>query len=419
MTTRNKEADGAATSMRSDTLRGAVLVGIGLGVGQVISYLLSLVSARVLGPAEFGALGAMLALALLGNVVALGVQAAGARRIVLAPGPDGRRVSAGVLNASVWAGIAVALATAIISPILGHLLHLDGPLPVLLIALALLPATIMGGLLGIAQGAEAHLRLAILCAINGAARAIGGIAGVIVGGSLLSALVGIVIGVSVGTIASWLIADKLISRPSLKLPHFTGDVLHATHALFALFTLTNIDVLLARHFLPATQAGMYAAGAVVGKVTFWLPQFVATVAYPRLADSRRARTLGLGALAVILIGAAATLLVALLPDLVVEFIGGAAYQGLVSDVWVFAAAGAMYALAQFLLYGQIAASKQAAIVVLWIAAVGLVALVWVMHNSVLQVAVLVLCVASLVALIGVIELLVERMRDERGERASG
>ena len=80
----------------------------------------------------------------------------------------------------------------------------------------------------------------------------------------------------------------------------------------------------------------------------------------------------------------------------------------------FAAIGAAYALAQFLLYSQIAASKRAAIAVLWIATAALVILVWLFHSSVLQIALVVLCVACALALIGVVELLIERSRESKG-----
>jgi O-antigen/teichoic acid export membrane protein len=129
---------------------------------------------------------------------------------------------------------------------------------------------------------------------------------------------------------------------------------------------------------------MYAAGAVVTKVAFWLPQFVVMVAYPRLTDHRRSRTLSLGALAVSIIGLVSVAVVAALPGLVVTFVGGSAYAELQSEVWIFAAIGAAFALAQFLLYGQIAASKQAAVVALWLSCLLVVILVAAFHTSVLH-----------------------------------
>lgn len=400
-------------AMQSPAVRGAVLVAIGLGIGQVLAYLLSLAAARSLGPDNYGIFGSMLALLMVGSVLALGIQAAGARRIVLADPTTRSSAGLGVIRSAAWASIGVAVATIIISPFITWLLHLDGPLAVILVALNLAPLTLSGSLLGVTQGRERNARVAAIYASVGVGRAVGGIAVVITTQSVVLTLLAMAIGTCLAVAVAWFLTSPLVSRPAVKLTNFRIDVVHATHALFALFVLTNLDVLLARHFLPPSQAGMYAAGAVVTKIAFWLPQFVATVAYPRLADHRRSETLTKGAAAVSAIGLLSVGFVAIVPGLVVALIGGAAYDELTSEIWIFAAIGAVYALAQFLLYSQIAASKRAAIAVLWVATVALVALVAMFHASVLQIAVVVLAVASVLALIGVIELFIERSRESK------
>lgn len=413
MSTSNTTASPTRAAMKSSAVRGAAMVAIGLAVGQVFAYLLTLAAARTLGPQDYGIFGSMLAIMLVGSVLALGIQAAGAKRIVLSA--DGSRAAAalGVMHSAILAGIAVAAATAVVSPLISWLLHLDGPLVVLLVALNLAPFTWVGGILGVAQGRERNARLAATYAIFGIGRALGGIVAVVLTESIALTLAAMALGTLLAFLASWLLTRPLVTRPAEHLANFRVDVLHATHALFALFVLTNLDVLLARHFLSATQAGMYAVGAVVTKIAFWLPQFVAMVAYPRLADHRRANTLTKGAAAVVGIGVLAVGFVALFPSFVVTFIGGAAYDELVSEVWIFAAIGSMFGLAQFLLYSQIAASKRAAIAVLWVAVAALVVLVAFFHDSVLQIATVVLLIASALAVIGVAELLVERRRESR------
>lgn len=413
----NSNPSPTRAAMQSPAVRGAVLVAVGLGIGQVLAYLLSLAAARSLGPDNYGIFGSMLALLMVGSVLALGIQAAGARRIVLADVSTRARAGLGVVRSAAWAALGVAVGTVVISPFITWLLHLDGPLAVVLVALNLAPITWSGSLLGVTQGRERNARLAAVYAFVGVGRALGGIVVVVATKSIVLTLLAMAIGTFVAVAVSWLITTPLVDRPAAKLSGFRIDIVHATHALFALFVLTNLDVLLARHFLPASQAGIYAAGAVVTKVAFWLPQFVAAVAYPRLADHRRSETLSKAAAAVAAIGLVSVLFVALVPGLVVALIGGAAYEELTSEVWIFAAIGAAFALAQFLLYSQIAASKRAAIAVLWIAAGTLVILVALFHASVLQIAIVVLCVASALALVGIIELFVERARGSN-ERAN-
>jgi hypothetical protein len=115
-------------------------------------------------------------------------------------------------------------------------------------------------------------------------------------------------------------------------------------------------------------------GAVIAKVAFWLPQFVGVVAFPRFADARRGRATVISLLAVATIGALVVAGTALLPGLVVAFVGGAAYVSLVPLAWLFAAIGATFALAQALLLTRLAVDDRRAVIAVWAAAALLVAL---------------------------------------------
>lgn len=409
MTASNTGTSTGAAKLGSAPVRGAIIVGIGIAVCQVLNYLLSLVSARLLGPDGFGAFASLLALTLIGGVVALGLQAVAARRLVLLPDNQRDNGGAGILRSTLIAAAATAIVTAILSPFLSYLLHISGVASVFFVAVTLFPLTVFGGILGIAQGREQNGRLAWIYVLNGMSRAVGGIVGLVIGDTVLSTMIGLAIGSVVFSLVAMLLVRPLVARPAIKLPTFGRETAHAAHSLLALFVLTSVDVLLARHFLPASSAGMYAAGAIVEKVTFWLPLFVAVAAFPRMADHRRDSTLTIAALAVALIGVVATVAVALLPNLVVKFVGGEAYSSLASEVWVFAAAGSAFGLAQFLLYSHLAAGNRRAVAVLWVATAVLIAAVWTFrHGSVLQIVTTVLAVALGVCLVGIIELVAER-----------
>ena len=176
--------------------------------------------------------------------------------------------------------------------------------------------------------------------------------------------------------------------------------MHATHAFFALFVLTNVDVLLARHYLEPRAAGLYAAGAVIAKGAFWLPQFVPVLAFPRMADAaRHGSVLWRSFAAVATAGVAVTLVCLIFGDLVVSAVGGSRYESLAEDVWWFAALGACFACAQLLLYGRLAAEDRLAAASVWIAAAAFAVVVAVERNATLLqiVSTGVACAALLVA----------------------
>jgi len=380
-----------------------VVVAVALGVAQVAAYAVSVVSARALGPDGFGILAALLGILLIGSVLAMGIQAVAARRLVSLDEADRSAAARSMLRDGLVGGVAVAIATLAVSPLLMWLLRLDGWASLVLAALTFIPLTWAGAQYGVAQGREAYLRLAAVYAIVGLGRGVGGVIGALATGSVLGTMAGLAMGTAVGAVAGRLVVAPLARAPRERLAGFFGESAHATHALLALFVLTNVDVLLARALLDAEQAGIYGVGAVIAKVAFWLPQFVGVVAFPRFADARRGRATVVSLLAVGGIGLLVVALTAAVPGLVVSFVGGAAYASLAPLAWLFAAIGATFALAQALLLTRLAVDDRRAVIAVWGAAVTLVVVATlVMPRSVGGLAASALTAGVALALVGLV-----------------
>ncbi|MBI1377188.1 MAG: polysaccharide biosynthesis protein [Frankiales bacterium] len=375
----------------------AALVALGIGTAQVATYALNLVGARRLGPEGFGALASLLGVVAIGNVVALGLQAVTARRVVVALPADRGGVAAACVRVALPAAAGVAVAVVVVWPVLASVLHLDSALDLVLVALTLVPLTVTGAWLGVAQGHETPGLLAAAYFLGGVTKSLGGIVGALVTGTVTGTLVGLVIGSAAGLLLLWVLLRRQAAGPRAPLPGVRAELLHASHALLALFALTNVDLLLARHFLDPASAGVYAAGGIVVKVAFWLPQAILVLAFPGMADARRRRAMLVGAGAILALGAALVLGTALLPRLVVAVVGGSQYEALVPVVPLFALLGALQSLAQFLLYSRLAVEDRSAVLALWAAVVALVAVVWFgPHDSVRAI------VLSAVAVVGLL-----------------
>ena len=63
-------------------IQGVIVVGAGLAVPQVLAYAASVIAARLLVPAEFGAFGAMQGITQIANPIGLAIQAIVARKMV-------------------------------------------------------------------------------------------------------------------------------------------------------------------------------------------------------------------------------------------------------------------------------------------------------------------------------------------------
>lgn len=352
-------------TQRRNAVRQGLLVAGATTVANVLSYCVSVIASRRLGPAEFSVFAAMLSLVIVGVVVSLGLQTVVTRALASQDHPDVGALAGTALGASLAAGTVVA----VLAWPLAAFLHLSTPAPVLWTAATLVPLTWAGFVQGAAQGSERFGVLGVVVLAVSAGKVLGGLAGVAVSRSATVTMALTAVGTLIGTAVATVAARALLARPRRR--HWAvPEVAKATHALFALFVLLNTDLLLARHYLPAVSAGLYGAGTLVAKVAFWLPQFVSVVALPRLADPRRhASALRTSVLVLVAIGAPITAGSAALGGVAVKSVGGAAYGDAAPYAWRFAAVGSCMALAQLLLYARLLRHDHRAPVAVWSAVV--------------------------------------------------
>jgi hypothetical protein len=347
-------------------LGSAALVSLAfLGV-NALAYGFTVISARVLAPAAYGELAALLSVLLVASVPATGVQTATA--LFLGGRPD--RPSVPRLHATALVvGTAVSAGALLAAVPLRMLLHLPGVAGVAWLGAMLLPHTMLQGYQGLLQGAGRHGRLAAVTVGFGVAKLAGGLGGLLLGRSATGALAGMAVGAAVGALVGWLGAGRPGVAGRLRAPLLASA--RAAGALLGFVVLLNLDVLLARHHLPAAASGEYAVAAIVTKVAFWLPQGVGVVLLPKLADAAgRHRALPSALAAVAALGAVLTLGALVLGGAALPLIGGPAYGStLGSAVWVFAALGTLLALAQLLLFSGIASADRLATAAVWSAAV--------------------------------------------------
>jgi hypothetical protein len=208
-------------------------VALGLALAQIAGYAQTVVAARALGAADFGAFAALLGLLLIGSVIGAGFQAAGARRLVGAAerAPAGARhlMRTVALAAIIVGAIALAL-TPIVTPLLG--LPTVAAMP--LIALAMVPVTLTGAQYGIAQGRERLYALGAVYAVAGLGKGVGGLTGALLTGTLTGALIGLCLGAWVAIAVGALIIRPLVGARGATLgPGLRTEALHAAHAVRA------------------------------------------------------------------------------------------------------------------------------------------------------------------------------------------
>ena len=369
------QVDVRRTSRR--TLRGGAAIAVAMAVMNVTTYGFTILAARLLGPPEYGALAALMGLLLVVNVLSLGLQATGARRVSATP-EDLPQIEHEVMATSYASACGLGALMLLATPLVSATLRLDSYGSAALIAVTVVPLSVMGGQAGILQGERRWGPLAGIYLAMGLGRLGFGAIGLAIDHTTVGAMTGVAAGAFLPVVVGWL-ALRHPDRQRAAHPARTaaqprwapGGVLretaHNSHALLAFFALSNTDVIVARSTLPEHQAGLYAGGLILTKAVLFLPQFVVVVAFPsmsRQGSGRRMHLLGLALVAAI--GVATVLAVTVLSSLAVVFIGGHEYSGLQHTLWAFAVLGTLLAMLQLMIYDVVARQHQRMVFVVWV-----------------------------------------------------
>jgi O-antigen/teichoic acid export membrane protein len=329
--------------------RSGGLVAPALTFLNVAAYLVTVVGANRLSKDDYGELIALLGVVLVVCVPGIAVQAVVARATAA-----GTSTPRALLLRSVQLGAVAAVGVAVLAPAVSAFLHAS-VLGALLIAVQVVPFTALSGSLGLLQGSERFGRLALVIVVQGLARA-AGLVPLLLGGSTDAVLGALAVAMFVGAgIAIALAAPTGGPATAFRVM----DVVHATSGILALLVLANVDVLLARNVLSGAESGRYSVGAVLAKAAFWLPQAVAVVVFPRLADPVAGRALLRRCVLLVAgLGAVEVLGCLLLAKPVLEITFGTSYGTLSPIAWLWVVQGAALSVVQLLVFRAIATNDR-------------------------------------------------------------
>ena len=254
--------------------------------GNILFHLLS---GRLLGPAGYGSLGAMLTLLLALGVPAGAVQVALTAEVSRLHEADRYIASLPLLLRFLAAGSICAGAIAASAPILAGWLGIESALQGSMLALFFIPA--FGGIVGrsILLGRRQYRRLGTILVIATAAR-------VAVGGALLLLVPSVTMALAVIVASEFLALAMLVwgsgnpVRDALEngaipwdLRISTSQLLGAVAAFAGFWLLVGLDVIVGKRFLTSEAAGVYAATALAARAVLFIPQSITSSALPDLS----------------------------------------------------------------------------------------------------------------------------------------
>jgi len=348
--------------------RAGVLLGVASVLSNALGYGLTVLLTRSFGPAEYGALGALLGVGLIGGIPAGALTYVLARRTAAAELPTGANERAG-LRLSITVGAVVGGLVIVLSPVADAFFHLGSPWPAFWLGVMLLPYSVQGALLGGLLGHERYTAFAAGQLLTALARFAAGVATALLALSVAGAMAALAVGTFAAAAGLWWMCGPASWSVPGRSRDLLADLARACSAIAGVIVLSNVDLLLARHFLSREESGAYALAALFGKACLWGAQFVPALVFPRLARDGSGRGLLLrSAAAAAGVGAAGILVASVAAGPVVRVIAGddPGYAEAVNLAVPFAILGTLWALVQLALLAAVAAGDPRPGRLLWV-----------------------------------------------------
>jgi len=275
---------------QSWALAGAMLAS------QVLSYLFQLVMSRSLPAADFGLLNGLMAFSFLLVIPVNTIQLTVARQTAETMVNSGYAQVGRYLRSDLRRTTPVILgglgAYLIVSPLLASFFH-SSLLPVWLVGAISLAALYLPFPQGVLQGLQRFRSLGGVILTRHVGKLGFGALLVMIGMGVKGGLTALLL----ADVAAALFAFSLVwlgfnragqggdaaANPETSYPTEAWPTL-VTYACVVL--LMNADVMLARHYLSATEAAHYSVAALLGKIAYYLPGFLIVILVPKVASAR-------------------------------------------------------------------------------------------------------------------------------------
>jgi O-antigen/teichoic acid export membrane protein len=369
-------------------------------IGGGCDYLFQIIMGRNLGPESYSELNALLSIFYIVSVPTqtIGTFLARYTSKFKAEGNEGgiAWLMRKVLVYALVVGVLIALGLLLAMPYLTKFISLTSTLPVFILMVGVLVVMLAPVGYGPTQGLQ-RFHLSGAYGISGSAgKLVFGLLLTAAGFGVAGAIGGVVIGSFFAMVVGLVAVRDYLKRARVPVSKDETSVmgrylLTVMAAITGWAILINIDIFLARQYLPPYEAGLYSVASILGKVIFFLSGGVCSVLLPKVSDynARKKRTIEVMRVSALLTFAI-TIVVAiaylLFPVPILNFLYGGVYVDAAPALSILGLAMVFFSLCGlFLNYGLAIASK-AYVVMFSIFTVLQVALIVMFHDSAVQIA---------------------------------
>ena len=275
-----------AKNLRHKLLGGSLTLLAGSGLVGITNLIYNVVTARLLGPTGFAHATAVYTLLMLASAITLSFQVVCAKYVANHKTAADKNAIFTALHLRAWiAGVAIGLLLFLFNRALMRYLNLPDQVLISLLALGTAFYIPLGVRRGYIQGVHAFSSLAMNFMLEGVVRLGGAFVLIRLGLGVKGAVLASVIAV----IASYFLARPTPAWKSLSphgIPIPFGEGLQAIVFFSGQVIINNFDIVLVNHFFVSTQAGIYAAVSLVGRLVNMCAWSVVNTMFPVSAAAR-------------------------------------------------------------------------------------------------------------------------------------
>ncbi len=323
--------------LKSDDMarHGSIMAAFVL-LGGLFNYLYQLAMGRMLPPAEYGTLISLLSLFLIISVFSQTIQTS-ITKFTSRFRVDNRLGRVNYLwkyslRRTFLLGVVLFLALFLLSPLISGFLNIDNSWYWIVFASSFILAFAVAANWGILQGLQRFSPLGFSTALVGLLRLGLGVLLVYLGMGLYGGLLCLPLAILVVLVLTLSFLRDLakVGNETVKVSGLFSYAGLALLALTAFAVLTNIDVVLVKHFLSPENAGNYSAISVLGRIVLVAPMGVAIAMFPKTAElfesGKSHRPVMMKAmLLTILIGGGVVIVYWLFPDFIISHLFAGKY----------------------------------------------------------------------------------------------
>jgi O-antigen/teichoic acid export membrane protein len=273
--------------LRRGVLSGSAIMLVSSVFVGLVNLVYNFAVAHKLGAGQFGHASAIYTVLMLLSSVTLSFQLLCSKFVARSDSESERIAIYNLLHRRSWlGGLGVGVVLLSGSSAISHYLNLPSPLLVRVLALGTVFYVPLGTRRGFMQGTYDFVPLALNFSLEAVIKVVGAVVLMSAGYSVE----GVVGAISASLVVAYFVAiprkHHLVKVQETTLRAGMEEGVQAVIFFIGQVIINNLDIVLVKHFFDATQAGVYAAVALIGRVVYMLSWSVVSSMFPFSAGVR-------------------------------------------------------------------------------------------------------------------------------------